>query len=228
MEFISKIHIFKKLPEDWQKRIAEAKKVLFLKKYQIIYHEGSPSTGIYCLEEGLCKQYKTSPDGKQYIVRLAKKYETLGLETILSDQEYDSSAEMLVDGKAWYVPKQILMEAIDRNHETSRQIMMILSNQLKTANEDRLELAHGTVRERVANLLLVLGKRHGVMNKDNHLTIDLHLTREELAEMAGTVTETTVRILSDFKAEKLIFTKGQEIRILNPEGIAKIAAHNFC
>lgn len=199
------------------------KRVYQFKRGHLIYYENTPSSGLFCVVEGLAKQCKSSEDGKQYITRLARAGESLGLETIFQEVFFDTSAEMISPGEVWFFPKSILRQCLQTDQQLCMTMLKLLADQVVQGNEERLELAHGCIRERMATLLDSLAKRHGVY-VNGHSTIDLNLTREEIAEMTGTVTETAVRLLSDFKEEKIVATEGRKIIILDPQ---KLSAMTF-
>lgn len=215
------IKIFKGLNGSLLEKINSEKRECQFDKGHLVYHENTPCVGIYCIESGLVKQYKTAEDGKQYIVRLAKDGESLGLDAIFTDNFYDTSVEMVTEGRLWFVSKDLVLECIEKNSELAKATVTILANQLKWANDDRLELAHGSTRERLASVLSILARQHGEKKKDR-ININLELSREEIADMAGTVTETAVRVLSEFKNENYIESDGKKLSILNLAAIDKM------
>ena len=76
------------------------------------------------------------------------------------------------------------------------------------------------MRERLAEILLLLVNDFGL---DEHNYLRISLTREELANIVGTATESVIRLLSEFKADKLVDLDGRKIKILNLKGIEKIS-----
>jgi CRP/FNR family transcriptional regulator len=89
--------------------------------------------------------------------------------------------------------------------------------------EERMaELAHKSVRERLAGNLLMLKETYGMEGEGSSL-IDLALSREDLASIVGTATETVIRLLSEFKSDGLISFEGKKIRVIDPRKLAKQA-----
>jgi CRP/FNR family transcriptional regulator len=90
-------------------------------------------------------------------------------------------------------------------------------------NENLIQQAQRTVRERLAITLLKLKDTYG-MDYAEEGPIEINLTREDLANMVGTATETLIRLLHEFKEDGLLTTKGRKIRIENPKGLAREAS----
>lgn len=82
-----------------------------------------------------------------------------------------------------------------------------------------LLLAQKTVRERLAEILLLLEQKLGT---DPEGFIKISLTREEIANLIGTATESAIRLISEFKQDKLIETEGRNIKILNHDKLIKL------
>jgi CRP/FNR family transcriptional regulator, polysaccharide utilization system transcription regulator len=203
-------------------QLTQSRMVHTYKKKQIIYYQGNSSLGVYCIQSGRVKIYRTSSEGKQYIIRLAEAGDVLGLPTLFSNTPFLWTAEMIEEGNICFIPKQIVLEIIRKDPPTAQKVMETLSMQLEESEKERVELAQGAVRERMARLLSLLSQSHGVKVKNGTL-IDLKLSREEMAEMIGTAAETTMRLLKDFKEEKVLQLHGKEIIILDEARLAKTA-----
>jgi CRP-like cAMP-binding protein len=103
------------------------------------------------------------------------------------------------------------------------ELLQLACRELGEANEYITDIAQKTVRERLAEILVHLKDSFGI-DVDNALQISL--TREELANIVGTATESVIRLLSEFKADKLIEINGRKIKILNYQALRKIANYN--
>jgi CRP-like cAMP-binding protein len=188
----------------------------------LLYYERSPATGIFVIESGRAKVYKTGAAGKPYILRLAGPGEVLALEAIFNGGRLYSTAQMLARGVVHHIDSDRARELM---HHDSRLAVLVagqLASELSASNEERLELAQAAVRERMARLLTSLALSHGVPDELG-VRIDLRLSREELAEMIGTAQETAIRQLSDFKDSRLIHLRGRSITVLDLDRLAKTA-----
>jgi CRP-like cAMP-binding protein len=194
----------------------------FYQKKQVLVYEGSPAIGIYCVHSGRVKVYKIGHEGKQHILRIANPGSILGLEAILASDHYTSNLEMIEDGVVCFIDKETLFDSLKQNPPLAFKIMGILSKDLLSSEEERAELAQASVRERMARLLTILTNSHGI-RVNNGICIDLHLTREEMAEMIGTAAETAMRLLKEFKDEKMVEVEGKNIIILDKKRLVESA-----
>jgi len=181
------------------------------KKRHHIFKEGSYPHGLYCLNSGKVKLFQMAENGREQIVRLAKPGDVLGYRSLLSGEQYTSTAEAIEDCSVCFIPKEVVMKMLQTNSSLSMNIMKLLSGDLKKAEHTITELAQKPVRERMAEVLLLLKEIYG-FEKDN-VTLGVILTREEISNIAGTATETSIRILAEFKDEGLIKFNGKKIVI---------------
>ena len=99
-------------------------------------------------------------------------------------------------------------------------MLQIVCKELREANDYITDIAQKTVRERLAEVLLLLKENFEL---DNANTLQISLTREELANMVGTATESVIRLLSEFKQDQLIDLQGRKIKFINVPGLTKVA-----
>lgn len=192
-----------------------------LKKGQVIFQEGSRPQGIYCVYEGKVKVYKTGEDGKEQIIRLEKEGSLLGYRAILGNELYSATATALEECKVCFIPKSTFMAMLSENTAMSFEMMKLLSHDLRAAEERITTLAQKPVRERLAEVLLFIKETYGL--EADGKTLNVVLTREELANIIGTATETLIRLLADFKHENLIELEGKRIRLANQPALLHIA-----
>lgn len=190
------------------------------KRGQIIFQEGSNPMGMYCINSGKVKLYKYSSDGKEQIVRIAKPGDFLGYRSLLSHSRYPVSASALEDATICIVPKTALMELFKGNERFSQGLVEALCNTIDESYGKMADLAYKPVRGRLAEALLFLNRFYkDENNPDGVITI----TRDDLASFVGTVKETTIRMLKEFKDEGLIETEKSDIRILNTNKLVQIS-----
>lgn len=149
----------------------------------------------FCIKDGVCKLSKLSPNGKDQIVKLISKGELLGQRFMISDEPVNLSAIALEDMEVCFIPKTEIMGLFTQNNNFSMNVMKTICGDLKEADDHMVNMAQKTVKERLAETLLYLKETFGT-NADQSLKIQL--SREELASMIGTATESRIRLLSDF------------------------------
>jgi len=191
------------------------------KKGQLIFGERGWPLGLFCINTGKVKLSQSGVDGKDQIIRLAKDGDILGYRALLSGDRYSNSATALDDSNICFIPKDVFFKLIEKNAALSLQVMRMLSENLKNAQQRITDMAQKPVRERLAEALLFLKETYGY--EADGKTLNVPVSREDLANMAGTATETTIRLLSDYKQEGLIELPGRKIVILNLSKLIKVA-----
>jgi CRP-like cAMP-binding protein len=131
-----------------------------------------------------------------------------------------TSARVIEDCEVCFIPSEILVSLIKTNSSFALDLLRLACHELGEANSFITDIAQKTVRERLAEILLLLVNDFG-LDDQNHLKI--MLTREELANIVGTATESVIRLLSEFKADKLVELNGRKIKIINKKGLEKIS-----
>ncbi len=201
------------------KKLSDQQDIRICRKKEVIYREGFYPKGIYFVNKGKIKTYKVHDIGKELITGLYKDGDFFGYLSLLSESKYVDSAEALEDSEICFIPKDDFFSLIYKNAEVSRRFIKMLSDNLSEKEEQLIQLAYTTVRKRVADALVSLSNH---FKKENDPKLSITISREDIANMAGTATETTIRILSDFKSEKLIETKGGTITILDVNKLAQL------
>ena len=201
-------------------RLAECKTSHTIKKGEHIFEEGDTVNGIYCITVGVCKLSKLSANGKDQIVKLVKAGELLGQRTIISEEPANLSAVALEDMEVCFIPKSEVLNMFDQNNQFSRNVMKTICGDLKETSDHLVSISQKTVKERLAETLIYLEENFG-KNTDGSLRIQL--TREELAGMIGTATESCIRLLSEFNKLELIELNGKKIVLKNIGKLKKMA-----
>ena len=216
----SKDTVFKNLTEEEKKLLDDEKTCNTYKKGSEIYHEGSRTNGLYCINEGIVKIYKTGIDGREQIIHFAKPGDIIGYRSILSGELACSSAKALKTSVLCFIPGDLLVKMIKNNGNFSLDVLQQSCKELGEANSYITDIAQKTVRERLAEVLIKLKDNFGL---DEMNELQVSLTREELANIVGTATESVIRLLSEFKQDKLIDLQGRKIRLLDIKKLEKIS-----
>lgn len=190
------------------------------KRGDILYQEGNRISGFFCINSGIIKVFKTGFDGKEQIIRFAKKGDIIAYRSVLSNELACTSAKVIEDCQVCFIPSEILISFIKTNSTLALDLIRLACHELGEANSFITDIAQKTVRERLAEVLLFLVNDFGL---DNDKYLKISLTREELANIVGTATESVIRLLSEFKSDKLVELNGRKIRILNSKGLEKIS-----
>lgn len=189
------------------------------KKGEIIYEEGSRINGFFCVLKGIVKIYKTGFDGKDQIIRFAKPGDIMGFRSTITGELACTTTKSIEDSEILQVPGELIESFVKSNGEFAMDLLYIACKELGEANDYITDIAQKTVRERLAEVLIHL-KWTFDLDRENFLQISL--TREELANLVGTATESVIRLLSEFKQDKLIELHGRRIKILDETKLIKI------
>lgn len=211
--------VFADLRKDELENLSLQKSCGFFKKGQYIFQENSRLPGVYCIHSGKIKMFRIGPEGKEQIIRFAKAGDMIGYKSILSNEPLSVSAAALDDVSVCFIPKQFLFDTLSINNMFTRKLMEVACHEIGEANKIITNLAQKTVRERLAEVLLILKETFGE-NEEGFL--EVKLTREEIASFVGTATESVIRLLSEFKKDSLIELKGRHIKILKPNQLVII------
>jgi CRP/FNR family transcriptional regulator, polysaccharide utilization system transcription regulator len=217
---LSNFQLFKKLTEDEFSRLNFDKTCSVYKRGTVLYREGSRLTGFYCITKGIIKIYKTGIDGKEQIIRFAKRGEIIAYRSLLSQELACTTAKVIEEGVLCHIPYKTLLYLIQNNWQFSHHMLQIVCRELREANSYITDIAQKTVRERLAEVLLLLKEDFDL---DNQNTLQISLTREELANMVGTATESVIRLLSEFKQDHLIALQGRKIKFLDIARLERVA-----
>jgi CRP/FNR family transcriptional regulator, polysaccharide utilization system transcription regulator len=204
---------------DELKKLSDNRKIRTYKKKEILFVEGNMPHYLYFISKGKIKTYKENEYGKEYITNLYKEGDFLGYLALLDGSTYTESAMALEESEICIIPKDDFFALIHKNRDVSAKFIRMLSDNLMEKEELLLKLAYDSVRKRVAEALLLLRKKY---QKDDEPVFSITITREDLANIVGTATETVIRTLSDFKDEKLIEIKGGNITIINAAKLARV------
>jgi CRP-like cAMP-binding protein len=201
-------------------RMADCKTSYSIKKGELIFEEGEVTNGIYCVKDGVCKLSKLSSNGKDQIVKLVKPGELLGQRSMISDEPANLSAVALEDMEVCFIPKTEILQFFNQNNNFSMSVMKTICGDLKDADDHMVSLAQKSVKERLAATLIYLEETFG-NNADG--TLRLQLSREELAGMIGTATESCIRLLSELNKSNLIELIGKRIKITDKNKLSRLA-----
>lgn len=201
-------------------QLEKNKTTLNYKKGTPLFQEGSHSIGVYCIKEGKIKITKLGDLGREQIIGLAKPGDLIGYRSVFGDR-MSTSAIALEDSVVCFIPKEPFLETLKEAPDFSMDLFRLISSDLKKSDQLITHLAQKPVRERTAEALILLHDTYGTLSDEK--TLDVQLSRDEIANMIGTAMETAVRFLNEFKRDGIIDLSGKKIKILKKDELAKIA-----
>lgn len=216
---VRELSALKALNKDEIINMSSCKTSYIVKKGDAIFSEGEHLNGVFCVKDGVAKMSKLSSNGKDQIVKLVKKGELLGQRSLISEEVANLSAVALEDMQVCFIPKQEVLKYFNDNNKFSLNMMKSVCEDLRESDDHMVNMAQKTVKQRLAETLLHLEKEYGVTEEGY---LKLQLTREELASMIGTATESCIRLLSEFNKENFIEIKGKKIKITDKKNLTRI------
>lgn len=198
------------------KKLSNNAKTKTYKKKELIFNEGHNPNYLYLLQKGKVKIFRSHEYGKELILGLCNEGDFFGYTTLLDETLYAESAVAIEESSVVLIPKEDFYALLNNNHMVMKRFVKLLSNEIIEKEEQLLKMAYSSVKKRVAETLLTLQKQYkSNANTENNISI----SREDLANMVGTATESLIRTLSDFKHDNLIEIKGSNITILDTKKI---------
>lgn len=188
-------------------------------KKQLIYREAERPKYIFLIEEGIVKTFKANDDGKELITGLYRKGDFFGYIPLMMNTSYTESAAAMEEVSLIKMPKDDFLQLLYTDSVISKKFIHMLAGKVMEREQQLIQLAYDSLRKRVAETLL---KLHHRLRKDEHDINGFHISREEMAQIVGTATESLIRTLSDFRNEKLIDVQGGKIRVLNEKKLSQI------
>lgn len=203
------------------KKLSVDRRTKIYKKKEIIFSEESIPVFLYFLVRGKVKTFRSHEYGKELITTLHKEGDFFGYNALLEEKPYAETAEALEDSEVCLIPKEDFFALVHNNVNVMRTFIKMLSGNVAEKEKQLINLAYSSVRKRVAEALLHLQERY---SKPADQRFSMAISREDLANMVGTATESLIRTLSEFKEDKLVEIKGSSITIIDAAKLKRLKA----
>jgi CRP-like cAMP-binding protein len=202
------------------KDLCKDKKIKSIKKKSELFSEGDTPMNIFFIKSGSIKVFQSHPDGKELITNIYNANDFFGFEPILDGDNYHESAIAMQDSEVIAIPRHDFITLLQSHPDVSKGFISLLCKKVAEKEKQLLHLAYNSVRQRTAEALL---KVSGLKDHNENIQI----SREDLAKIVGTASESVIRVLSDFKDEGLIEIEGGKVRITQPAKLEKIVRWNI-
>ena len=202
--------LIQKLSEDYESENYDKK--------QTLYTEGRRPRYLYFLLKGKVKCAKVNEDGKEYITNLYSNGDFIGYTALIEDKSYDDTATILEESEILHISKDDFLQMIYNDISIASKFIHIITQNVKEKEDRLLNLAYSSLRKRIAKALVDIVAKFNLKEQTNPIEI----SRDDIAQYVGTATESLIRTLSDFKAEKLIEIKTGKIIVNNVEKLKNL------
>src|SRR4051812_40655695 len=176
------------------------------KKKEVIYAEGNHPVQLFYIKKGIVKTYKCNSEGKELITGIYGEGEYLGYVALLEETVYKDIAVAVEYAELAVIPKDEFEGIMETDWQVARKFINLLAKDITDKEQLLLGLAYNSLRKKVAEALILLSLKY----KDA-----IKISRDNLAAIAGTATESLIRTLGEFRQEKLIEISEGYITIIN-------------
>ncbi len=193
--------------------LTREKRTKKFKKKDVLFYEEDYPNYLYFVISGKIKTTKMNIDGKDFVTGLFSEGDFFGFKEMIKGINYTVSASALEDCEVSLIRREDFLKLLYTSREVSEKFIQMLVGSVTEKQTELLNLAYDSVRKRVADSLLKLSSKYNE-GEDN---FSMSISRDDLAAIVGTATESVIRTLSEFKADGYISIKGSAITILRPE-----------
>jgi len=204
----------------WKSRLEDEKTSCTYKTGQNIFHEDNMVFGLHFIYDGKIKVFNTGNKEKQHIVRLAGSGEMLGFRAF-ADKVYRVSAAALEDTVLCFITKQVFLEILQANPKLPLHLLDVYAKELTKLETRYRNFAQLTITERIADALLLIGKKWG-KTVSNGILLDINILPANIARLTGAATEDVYRTMGKFRKLKLIKKTNNNITITEPKKLLEI------
>ncbi|BAG83802.1 Crp/Fnr family transcriptional regulator [Candidatus Azobacteroides pseudotrichonymphae] len=212
--------IWRLLNDCEHKLLRENSIVQHYKRNQLIYSEGTSPIYLMCLLKGKVKIYKDGIYGRKQILRVIKPIQYFAYRAYFAGENYLTSSSSFEPSIVCLIPMKVVQQIMRNNHNLCVFFIRQLSIDLGNADERVVNLTQKHLRGRLSETLLSLIKNYGL---DTDSSINIYLSREDLANMSNMTTSNAIRTLSAFANEKIVAVDGRKIKLLNEEKLRRIS-----
>lgn len=217
---VRKFNALRAMGKEELKAVSDSKISKKVRKGEVIFDEGEKLNGVYCVRGGVSKLSKLSPNGKDQIVKLASKGEVLGERSVIAEEYSNLSATAVSDMEVCFIPKEAIVSTLHKNPDFTFEVLRHMAHDLREADDVIVNMSQKSVKQRIAEALLYLKNNFG---EDAEGYLALVLSREDIANVVGTATESCIRILSEFRKKGLIRTSGKRMAVVDPRKLQDLA-----
>ena len=213
--------IWRLLSEEERELIKGDARIVKFRKNEIIHGEGDDPKDLMCLLSGKVKIYKNGVGGRNQIIRMIRPIQYFGYRAYFAKEPYVTASAAFESATICFISMHLIERILKSNNQMAFFFIQMLSFDLGIADQRVVNLTQKHVRGRLAESLIFLKESYGL--EEDGATIDIYLTREDLANLSNMTTANAIRTLAAFVNEGVIFLDGRKIKIIDEEGLRKIS-----
>ncbi len=218
---LSLTDIWRLLSDEERVIIKESARIVKFRKNENIHVEGEQPKELMCLLKGKVKIYKNGVGGRNQIIRMIRSVQYFGYRAYFANEPYVTSSAAFETSTICFIPMMTIEAILSANTRLAFFFIQLLSVDLGVADQRIVNLTQKHVRGRLAESLIFMKESYGL--EPDGATIDIYLTREDLANLSNMTTANAIRTLTTFMNEGVIFLDGRKIKIIDEEALRKIS-----
>ncbi len=208
---------------DWLPALAVKKRNFEVKKSELLFTEGDAVHGIYFVYKGTFKVHKRWDKEKELIIRFARSGDIVGHMGLGDQLLYPVSATAIEPAVVCFLDISFFESTLKVNTNLTYELMKFYANELQSSHRRMRDLAHMSVKARIAQSFISLKHQFGV---DENGIVNIEMSRQDLSSFAGTTYETLFKVLNDFAKQDILTITGRKIKVLNEAELLKIVAND--
>ena len=204
-----------------QQQLLDNARIMYFKANEMIFFEDDHPDDLMCLLEGKVKVFKSGVGGRSQIIRMIRPIQFFGYRAYFAREQYVAAASAFEPSVVCMIPIKIIEELLRQNGNLALYFIHLLSTDLGVSDQRVVNLTQKHVRGRLADSLLSLKESYGL--EEDGATINIYLTREDLANLSNMTTSNAIRTLSTFVNEQIVAIDGRKIKIIDEERLRNIS-----
>jgi CRP-like cAMP-binding protein len=218
------VSVFKEATDDDLKLFVENSILRTIEDGEFFFFQGDPATYFYILVSGRAKLLQSNPAGQQVNLRTINEWQIFGaLGAVRAGATYPATAQALEPSTALAIESSFLHTMLEDRPYLNFSLMQLMTSYIQEMQERYRELATERVERRIALTVLRLASQIGERVSGNEMTVELPLSRQDVAEASGTTVFTVSRVLAEWERRGLIEAGRERVLIKNPHGLVQVS-----
>ena len=194
---------------------------------EVVFSQGMPSTGVYCVSRGLIALRAFAPDGRSHLLRLAYPGELIGYRAFLTGRDHRTEAQSLLPSRVCTVATRDAKQVIRATPAVMERLATRCANELDSYQDRLQEAATRSNHDRLLALLEQLMQAHGA-EVDGARQMRLPISRQDISDMLGIQPETLSRLLKRLADEGVAKCSGRRVTMpIHPDRLTQVKEQSF-
>ncbi|MDQ2693533.1 MAG: Crp/Fnr family transcriptional regulator [Chloroflexota bacterium] len=221
---LRRVNVFREATDEDLKLLAERGILRSIEEGEFFFFQGDQARYAYVLVSGRAKLLQTNQVGQQVNLRVIDQWQMFGaLGAVREEATYPATAQALEPSTALAIESSFLKEMMKTRPHLNVNLMQLMTGYIMEMQERYRELATERVERRIALTILRLAGQIGKRTESSRMAVELPLSRQDVAEAAGTTMYTVSRVLADWERRGLVETGRERVVIRNPHGLVQIS-----